>query len=447
VTYRPKQLSRELPAHVVALASLGQLGRIAIYAGAGISLGEPTGLPNGKDLARAIHRRLLGSFPVLQACADDDILAIADAVAAQPNGGEALRLSACSSAEFTTATPGFAHRALAYLLLEGMVDVLTTNWDDCIERGSESERVGGVINQSDLLKIVGKSVLKVHGCATQPSTVLVTTDDLTHPPIWVVDEVRARLGNSVVVFVGIGDVAGYVETRLKEALNAVADVDNVRVVSPSIQAKWATSQWATNIPQLAEQHRIPQSADEFLDDLASGHVRDALQHIVAAFASDAAMLHRLESAVVAIEAHDVETVLRWLRRCAVVPRKGESVLRAHPLPDLLAALGVLAGDSFKIGSDGLIRTGTETFQVLTATAPVPWTRVWREASNRLEAMLSSGWDPGSAPWFLVAGGLGTRPASSSLPDDVLSTGDQYDIVAGPANAVPRCLTVEEVLAA
>ncbi len=383
---------------------------------------------------------------MLSDCREDDLLAIADAVASQPDGEAAIRFTACASAEFTTAESGFAHRALSYLLLEGLVEVLTTNWDDCIERGAPRERVAGVVNESDLLRMVGRSVLKIHGCATQPSTVLITSEHLAEPPTWVVDEIRARVGNSVIVFVGIGDIAGYVEKRLRDAVEAVGDADNVRVVSPSIVNTWEDSQWAAVLPGLPSDHRIPQTADEFLDDLASAHIIAGLQEIVATFSSEAEMSTRLELAVTAIGNHDCERVLRWLRRCAVVPKKGESVLRCHPLPTLLAAVGQLGGESFEIGSDGLVHAGETSYQVLAATTPVPWARVWREASIRLEALISLGCPPGAAPVFLVAGGQGTKPAAGPLPNDILGGGDQFDIVGGPANAVPKCLTADEVLA-
>jgi hypothetical protein len=45
---------------------------------------------------------------------------------------------------------------------EGVVDVLTTNWDDCIERGGGSERVSSIVTEHDLLHVAPKAVLKIH---------------------------------------------------------------------------------------------------------------------------------------------------------------------------------------------------------------------------------------------------------------------------------------------
>ena len=49
------------------------------------------------------------------------------------------------------------------------------------------------------------------------------------------DEVNARLSDSHTVFVGIGDVAGYVRTRIQEAKEAIGTGGAIFVVSPSIQ--------------------------------------------------------------------------------------------------------------------------------------------------------------------------------------------------------------------
>ena len=75
-----------------------------------------------------------------------DLLAIADAVAALPDGEDALRQTSAKSANFKSAKPGYAHRVLAHLMLEGAIDILTTNWDNCIERGSGEERLPTVTN-------------------------------------------------------------------------------------------------------------------------------------------------------------------------------------------------------------------------------------------------------------------------------------------------------------
>jgi NAD-dependent SIR2 family protein deacetylase len=86
-------------------------------------------------------------FPGLGACSPTDLTAIADAVATLPSGRDALLSTAARVAEFTSATPSYGHEVLAFLMLEGLLDVLTTNWDDCIERGGGEERVLGSTQQ------------------------------------------------------------------------------------------------------------------------------------------------------------------------------------------------------------------------------------------------------------------------------------------------------------
>jgi hypothetical protein len=126
MVHHPSAINSELPPYAVALAQRARSGRLVVYAGAGLSFAEPAGLPSGAEVARRIHARLKDAFPVLAGVQEDDLVAIADAIAGLPGGEEALRLTAVEVAEFTTATPTYGHATLALMLLEGVLDVLTT---------------------------------------------------------------------------------------------------------------------------------------------------------------------------------------------------------------------------------------------------------------------------------------------------------------------------------
>src|SRR6476620_7481049 len=106
----PSPISASVPPYAIALAGRAvSAGKLVIYAGAGISLSQPTNLPTGAMLAAAIHMQLKSAFPVLAAVDSWDLVAVADAVAALPGGQEALRLTSANSANFKTAKPGYAH--------------------------------------------------------------------------------------------------------------------------------------------------------------------------------------------------------------------------------------------------------------------------------------------------------------------------------------------------
>ena len=250
-------------------------GKLVIYTGAGISLSTPTNLPTGATLATAIHSQLKSAFTALEEVEPRDLVAVADAVAAVPGGQEALRQTSARSANFKTAKPGYGHRVLAHLMLEGAIDVLTTNWDNCIERGAGEERLPTVTNDNDLANVDPPWVLKLHGCASQPDSLLVTSGHLANPPTWVREQTHARLGSAVVVFVGIGDVAGYVKNRIEEAVREVG-VENIRVVAPDIVTRWEESQWKSVAPTLQDDHRIPATADLFMEHLAAAYINGRL---------------------------------------------------------------------------------------------------------------------------------------------------------------------------
>lgn len=339
VTHTPTTIGAGVPPYAVALAEHGRAGRLVIYSGAGLSRAEPAGLPTGAEVAQRLYHRLRDAFPAIDGVDEGSLTAVADAVAVLDHGDEALRFTAVQVAEFTTATPTYGHRVLALLLLEGIVDALTTNWDDCVERGGGFERVSSVVTEHDLLHVAPKSVLKIHGCATQPSSLLVTSADLHSPPTWVVDQTRARLGTSVVVFVGIGDVAGYVQERLKEAISDVGNVGNIRVVSPDIGEGWVGSQWAALVPGLTAERRFAETADAFLEKLGAAYVHITLAAVSAGLQDEAALATAFDAASSGLRQHDALTVLEWARHAGVVARAGAPVLSTEAMAEALVAVG------------------------------------------------------------------------------------------------------------
>ena len=197
-------MGNQHPVFAVELAEVARQRPLAIYAGAGLSQASPTDIPDGAEIARRCHARLIDALGLGElACEDPSNLTSVSDVAAQKSSLELIRQIAVSVADFTSARPNFSHEILALLLLEGIVVVITTNWDDCIERAGGEERILAVISDQDRRQINrAASLLKVHGCATRPTTVLITTEDLATPPAWARDAVNVHLSNSHTVFVG-----------------------------------------------------------------------------------------------------------------------------------------------------------------------------------------------------------------------------------------------------
>lgn len=414
-----------------------------IYAGAGISLSQPTSLPTGAALAAAIHMRLAPAFSVLATVDPSDLIAVADAVAALPGGEEALRQTSAQSANFKTAKPGYAHKVLAHLMLEGAIDVLTTNWDNCIERSAGEELLPTVTNDHALARVTPPWVLKVHGCASEPDSLLVTSGHLKNPPTWVQDQTRARLGSAVVVFIGIGDVAGYVRQRIEEAIREVGTVENIRVVAPDIDTKWDESQWKTVAPNLSVAHKIPATADLFMEQLAAAYIIGRLGEHSVNLASDVGLAADLEVAKTGLFESDALTVLQWARSVDINPRVGEPVLKSPELGKVLIALGHLVGDSARLKHNHLFETDQGPVELLIATEAVPPRRLVETAGNRLEDHANRG-EP--HPLFIVAGGIGPIPKPESLPRDIVDDSDETDMIDGPLAPLPEIRHADEVLA-
>lgn len=453
--HSPSAISDGVPPYALALAERARSGgAVVVYAGAGISLAQPTGLPTGRALASTIYAELVPAFHALSTVNPADLVAIADAVAGLPGGKEALRQTSAQSADFKTAKPGYAHRTLAYLVLEHAIDVLTTNWDTCIERGAGEERLPTVIDARSLIEVTPPSVLKVHGCASRPDSLLLTSEDLSHPPSWVREQTHARLGSAVVVFMGIGDIAGYVKQRISEAINEVGSVDNIRVVAPDIVTNWATSQWSDVAPDLCGDHRIAAPADLFMEQLAGAYIIVQLGALGRPLASDAGMSAAFDAVKTGLLGHDSLTILQWVRRTDIQPESGRSVLGTSQMAIVLTALGHLTGANARLrrGSQ-VLETDEGPIEVLISIQAVPARRIIEEAQNRLQEYASRG-EP--QPHFLVAGGIGWSRANrldealstkrSILPTDILTVSDATNILDGPRVLTPIIRHADEILA-
>lgn len=442
--HHPLPASERIAPYANSLASraLGA-GKLVVYVGAGVSMSQPTALPSGAALAVTIHSMLKTSFPVLDAVDGSDLNAVADAVAALPGGEEALRLTAARAASFKSATPGYAHRVLAHLVLEGAIDVLTTNWDNCIERGADDEQLLAAVTARDLTDVSPPWLLKLHGCATRPASLLLTSSHLDSPPSWVREQTEALMGSAVVVFIGIGDIAGYVRRRVEEAIAELESLDNIRIVAPNLEARWNDSRWSEIAPALEHDKRISVSADVFMEELAAAYVRGRLQHHALSLGTEADHSAPFARALQALFRSDSLQLLQWSRKTDINPRAGESVLKSRELATALVALGQLVGDSSKLIRGRQFDSEEGPIEILLSTEAVPARRLADHAQYRLQSYANNG---ETCPRFVVAGGVGRIPQSTSLPRDIVSEQSEESILDGPLALVPEIIQAEELLA-
>ena len=439
------------PADMSVIACLGAARnrRLYIYAGAGIS--RSSGLPNGKELAERLHARFTALGVNLDGVVATDLLAVADALAARPDGLEALQNECLAAADFTEAAPAPAHVALALLLLEDAIELLSTNWDTCIERAApEGEQILAVVSNEDARQISGKALLKLHGCARRRATILVTTEQLKQPLVWSDTATAAALSQATVVFIGIGDVAPYAQLRLEQVLAHMTAIDHVAVVSPGIISGWDKSQWKKLLGEaFPDNRRWAMTADEFAARLVCAWVNSALEECrQAADTVGVAALPRTfaDFRRVLMNERGVD-VLRWMRRAAVAAQPGRSVAWDGSLCEALLALSLMvdANELKRVPLRGPWRSGPDAFDVVVAVPRADAAKVADEAYRRAEQYRVEGLLGPDEPLTVVCSGqYSGLTRQARLPADVVASSEDGDVIGGGAvHLVDAHLHLEE----
>lgn len=443
-------VSAPISAAVLSLVTEARNGRLAVCAGAGLSVG--TGLPNGSELAQRIHTRFSGHVADYTCDQPDHLPSVASAVAALPAGLDALQRSIVELAEFESALPNRGHHLFALLVAEGAIRFLTTNWDDCVERGwsDERERILAARDASEAEELLRAHVVKVHGCCTRPATLLVTESQLCEPPFWTRGVFGGHIQTSIMVFVGIGDVAPYVREQIEE-LSKYVDGAHVRVVSPSIVERWETSQWKTVLPELSLDRRIAMGADDFADELARGWLSIVISALERYNGRELERICRE-----AFGKLTAATALSWMRRAADGWAIGESVVRSAEAPAALKAIGVLA--QRQAMDHGLaepldicfieaaaVRIGLERVEVLLARANRPTIELERVARRRAERESTKSRRSKITVLCSASMAEGIRRSEIEMYDVLAGEATPDDLISGPGQVAVRLLWADELL--
>lgn len=355
--YQPKPLAEAPGSTAADLAAHAWNRRLTLFAGAGLSAAPPTALPGAACLAQLVASALEGQIS-LDGVKRDDLIAVANAVAAQPHGADLLRRTILGVADLLGAPINYAHKALGLLLCEGVATIFETNYDDCIERGAQPDRPTVVLTATELLDSTGRALLKVHGCATQPRTMLVTEADLDNAPRWAQTRVAAQLGTDRVAFIGIGSPADYVRQSITAVLEDVG-VGHLLLVDPLLAA-WnddPPSEWRELLPDLGAEQRDTRTAEEFCDALLRAYLhhprREARQGVEGMVAGHP-QRSGVESFLQAIEKRDAVWVLRWLRGASFRLVTGEPVALSVQAVTGLLSVGALVGNGMpqRLAPDG-----------------------------------------------------------------------------------------------
>jgi hypothetical protein len=285
----------------------------------------------------------------LEDVAHDDLVAVADAVEAQPLGADLLRRTILEVADLRGAEFNYAHEVLALLLCEGAATVLVTNYDDCIERAAQPERLLVVRTAQEMLEATGAPLLKAHGCATQPASMLVSQAELDTAPAWATTGIAARLRTDRVAFIGIGSPADYVRDTVRLLITDIG-VDHLVVADPAL-AQWDALPilaWRAVLPDLGSDQRDTRGAEEFCDALLRAYLhepRATARTLVAAMPEEHGQRSGLEALLAAMEGRDAVWILRWLREASYKLPAGTPVATSAQAVEGLLAMGALLGET------------------------------------------------------------------------------------------------------
>jgi len=382
----------------------------------------------------------------------DDLVAVSDAAVAKGSLPEVQEI-AVDVAPFTSAIPSSAHRLIALLLLEGVAAVMSTNWDTCIERAAPAgEQIFGIATDSDRLSVRQKGLLKVHGCARRPDTVLVTSAQLDAPPLWVHNEVAAHLAASKVIFVGIGDVAGYVARRLERLLSDLGPTKTVAVVTPDIEVNWTNTRWSALLPDLLSDDRFAMTAAEFCEALLRAWANDGLQ-VVEQFAHDfniAALTTAVDATIRIMRSHTADRLTRWLRGVTPGIAPGMSAIRGRATVEALCALAFLTRNSLVEGIPGAgpLTAGLGRIDLHLTEVGLSGPRAAQSARSLVAEYRAQGLLLPDEPITIICAGqvgpLEPRRAAD-LAADIVATSQPGDLIGGPRSGPTELIAANSIL--
>jgi hypothetical protein len=393
-------------------------GRLSICVGAGLSKAEPTGLPLGSELAAGLLETLAALTNAVLPCNPESLLGVADGYEPLIGLG-AIQGAALKQADFLGAKPTFAHRAIAELTRETELVLLSLNWDTCIERSSEglTPRVDAISDIQGLQDYQGPAILKIHGCATRPASLVITSEQLSKPAFWVNHAVGGQLAANTLVFVGMSDVPDYARPHVKEVVAAVGNANRLFVAAPGIVPKWKTSGWAELIPDLPQQNRLDTTADAFADALLRSYINLALAAMRAsASAISLNLRNRLDELLAWMLEADAVQIGRWLRRLATVWPRPLPYLSSSQLAQNLLALameGLRPTEAFASESE-VMKMGARTVLSIVSNGR-PASLVAVDAARRLELLRNQGVVTGLVE-VMSSGHMGPLPSLRLVGD-------------------------------
>lgn len=455
--YSPRTLGDSPQAGVVPLVDKARAGQLILFIGAGVSAAAPSNGPMGPAVAdrlRATAAEIIGcSEDSLSKCTLEELAEKVQSVGVDEIAR--LRHLAGEAFDFAGALPNYGHRAIALLMREGLVRVITVNWDCAIERaglevGVAIAPITSVITAhaaTDQLRLY-----KVHGTATDPASLKITKSDVDRPDTWAVAEVQSALTNGTVVFAGLATVGDYVSSPIEQILADWSGYASaVRVVAPTVPDAWSKLLGAHS----ADVAHFPSYADDFFDDLLRALVTECLQRVFIK-SSNLAQLEPWAATMMtgagfisqASKSAQAHQVMEWWRGGVAPTQAGTPFISEKPGQDVLMAASLLVGIDGDAEMAGLgrrfsARTSKQYIEILSKPGAH-----FSEIEAIAEYMATRRWEDGAYDdarpiAFVVCGATGKFPSLEAVPD--IAGLDSLDDIDSSIRGEVRYVSAEQVL--
>jgi len=456
--YKPKPLKRVVSDSICNIAHGITNSNVVFVIGAGVSKASPTNLPLGQEITTSVTSKL--PYTSLACCItaalDNNLLSIADA--AEANSAESLRLLQKIILElfdFKTAPPNYAHRCISLLMAEGKLKVMTTNWDNCIEREAVSTYCDLIAcRQPSEIGETGNSamLLKLHGCATIEGSIKVSSTQVNEV-WWAGHQLAVAVESGQVVFLGIGSVAQYLKETIKRIIELSREPLKIKVVDIC-----RSDDWDSLLPKHATDFYIPLSAEEFLDDVISS---STMNQMLAA--SELAREITQHNNIERIDLNDsVSQVIDfigvypshylwlWVRRGVFPAICCGAVLESNFVRYIIAMAlihNISPLQSVQLSSNVVsIVCKDFLFELAWAKDPLP---AYVLCERKRESLIGSRRDntlPSGLPCLIVVNDpSGPLPGPTITEESVVDTPNPDNLIDGPETIAPRWISLDNLL--